>query len=164
MSHFLYGEFKSQNKVRDEIKSFNNDEIFFCFNKSIDFFDDIFKMVKDHSILYPYVNVFCITSIRQQCNSEDILFPDDKYDIRKVINEYGRKEFENLCSENLKLLQEELELFIEEYHPKNLRIYVSDAYDIDFVVTKCTLEEMINDILYQVIDDFFLDSKIYEIV
>ena len=84
--------------------------------------------------------------------------------VESVLNESGREKFEALCSENLKLLQKELKLFIERYQPKNFRIYVSLAYDVEFEVVHCTMEEMITDIFNQVVDGFILDSKIYEIM
>lgn len=53
--------------------------------------------------------------------------------------------------------------FIKEYQPIALRIFVSDAYDLDFELVETTLDGFIDDLEKQVIEDFFLDSKIYEV-
>ena len=42
-------------------------------------------------------------------------------------------------------------------------MFVSDAYDIEFECVETTLDGLIDDLEEQVIEDFFLDSKIYEI-
>ena len=108
--------------------------------------------------------VFCITSESQPKNSDDVLFPYDKFPDQMLVHRGAdRLDFVQRCRDNLNLLRNGLRDFIEKYSPARLRVFVSDGYDPEFECAKTTLEEMLDDLEAQVIEDFFLEAKVYEI-
>ena len=42
-------------------------------------------------------------------------------------------------------------------------MFVSDGYEPEFECANTTLEEMLDDLEAQVIEDFFLEARVYEI-
>ena len=163
MSHFVFGEFQTEQRM-DCSQEWIGD-LLFSYNQGIDFFDGIFKMICAHGELSKSERiVFCITSENQLKNSDDVLFPYDKFPDQMLVHEgTGRMDFVRLCRDNLKLLRNGLRDFIEKYRPARLRVFVSDGYEPEFECANTTLEEMLDDLEAQVIEDFFLEAKVYEI-
>ena len=75
----------------------------------------------------------------------------------------GRMDFIHLGRGNLNLLRNGLRDFIEKYRPVSLRIFVSDGYDPEFERVETTLEGMLDDLEAQVIEDFFLEARVYDL-
>jgi hypothetical protein len=166
LSHFLFGDFSSfrfDSARIDAIKSYAKQKnIYFWFDREIDFYNDIHFMLEKCN---KSGISFCITSKWQPKNSSDLLEPFDKYDQTELFpNGDDRTVFEAKCKENLDLLYEVLKTFCGLFEPERLRIFVTDDYDIDFVTKRCSLEEMMADILDQVCNTIGVDSTIFEIV
>lgn len=163
MSHFIFGEFQTKHKISYSTEWITS--LLFSFDQKIDFFNGISKMIQANSKISENERViFCITSENQLKNSDDVLFPYDKFPDQLLIHAgVGRVDFIKKCRDNLNILKNGLVDFIKEYRPIVLRVFVSDAYDIEFECVETTLDGLIDDLEEQVIEDFFLDSKIYEI-
>ena len=163
MSHFVFGEFQTKQKIECSQEWIG--DLLFSYDQGIDFFDGIFKRIRAHGKIPESERiVFCITSENQLKNSDDVLFPYDKFPDQMLVHEgIGRMNFVQRCRDNLNILRNGLRDFIEKYSPAGLRVFVSDGYDPDFECVKTTLEEMLDDLEAQVIEDFFLKARVYEI-
>ena len=163
MSHFLFGEFDTKQKIELEKEIYTNRDFFYWFNQQVDFCDDVIKMMGENQ-KSKKENWFLITSKLQMKNSEDILFPYDKYSNEELFPEgEDRRYFEESCSQNLHLLSESLEQFVKDMQPTYLRIFVTEGYDNAFELEECTINMMIEDLQKQIINSFSIASKIYDI-
>ena len=163
MSHFVFGEFQTKQKIECSQEWIG--DVLFSYDQGIDFFDGIFKMIRAHGKIPESERiVFCITSENQLKNSDDVLFPYDKFPDQMLVHEgTGRMDFVQRCQENLNILRNGLRDFIEKYRPARLRVFVSDGYDPEFECANTTLEGMLEDLEVQVIEDLFLEARVYEI-
>ncbi|MCB7306086.1 hypothetical protein NE683_18790 [Bariatricus massiliensis] len=162
MSHFLFGEYR-KGQSNDVENYWDKNNVIFTFDNKIDFYPDIFTMVEENTTLTNR-RVFCLTSNLQMKNSDDLIFPYDKYTNEELFpHGKDRSIYANFCKQNLAILAESLENFMKDVKPNSLRIYVVDGYDSNFRIVKCKLKDMIDDIYNQVINSFVLESKIYEI-
>ena len=163
MSHFIFGEFETRYRVKWPTEWIGG--LLFSYDQGINFFDGIFKMIHTHGNLPERERiVFCITSENQMKNSDDVLFPYDKFPEQMLVHKgEGRMDFIHLCRGNLNLLRNGLRDFIEKYRPVSLRIFVSDGYDPEFERVETTLEGMLDDLEAQVIEDFFLEARVYDL-
>lgn len=167
MSHILFGEFSTELFELELIKKVKllarSNGLFIYFEEEIDFYSDIQRMLLENN--YSQCNYFFyLTSESQPQNSEDILFPYEKYlktDLFPNGNERGV--FNDICRENLNNLLGILIEFVNIFNPNLLRIFVTVGYDDKFKIQKCSIKDMIDDIYSQVISTICLDSKIYEI-
>lgn len=164
MSHFLIGEFVTNRIIESEQRTYGNKDIYYYFNQKTDLCKDVCDTVKEN-VKLPEHDWFLITSKLQGKNSDDVLFPYDKYSNEELFPSDGDREFfEEKCISNLRLLFESLSQFIEDMNPVDLRIIIVQGYDTVFKEEKCTLETMFEDLQNQAINTYFLDSKIYNIV
>lgn len=168
MSHIIFGDFH-KDSVNHHIKSaLKNalliDGILVYLNEEVDFNTDVTRMLKENSIDLNN-GVFCITSITQKYNSEDLLFPYDNYAEDELFpNGEDRTTFELICLDNLQPLNKGIKKLRDTLQPENLRIFVTMGYDDNFNNLKCSQAAMIEDIGKQVIRSFDLESKIYELI
>lgn len=168
MSHIVFGDFKldimnehSFEKIKKEAYSKG---VLFHFNDEISFYKDISRMIQENAEINNNCT-FCITSSNQEFNSDDLLFPYDKYTDNELFP-YGddRKHFEKLCFQNIMILKYAISSLREVLNVSNLRVFVVEGYDDNFTTLKCTDTEMIKDVFEQVINSFNLYSKIYKII
>ena len=166
MSHIVFGDFTynpaNKNKESELKNTLLLEGILVYLNQEINFNTDVVKMLKENSI--NCINeVFCITSVEQKYNSEDLLFPYGIYAEGELFpNGEDRVAFEKICFENLQIINKGIKKLRDILQPKNLRIFVTTGYD-NFSNIKCSQEFMIEDIGKQVISSFSLESKIYEL-
>lgn len=168
MSHIIFGDFirKSIDKhMENELKNaLLLDGILVYLNEEVDFNTDVIRMLKENSIDSNH-KLFCITSIEQKYNSENLLFPYDNYSEDELFpDKEDRVVFEKVCFKNLQLLDKGIKKLRDILLPEKLRIFITMGYDDNFTTLKCTQEAMIEDIGKQVITSFNLESKIYELI
>lgn len=167
MSHILFGDFFSNKFTPEQIKSVKlyseKKGIYYWFNKEINFYNDIHTMFEENK--KPKNDIkFCITSCLQPTNSEDLLFPYNKYDENQLFPKRdSRSAFEDLCKLNLSSFYDTFRFFEKTLSPKGLRVIITEGYDCDFRVEKCTSKIMLQDIERQIITSHMLDSVIYEL-
>lgn len=166
MSHFMFGQFDSddfleqtQDRAKKELQNMNLNVFF---NQELDFCNDIKKMISENGAGICFR--FCITSIEQEFNSDDAIFPYEKYSDSELFpNGDDRTAFNEICESNIRVLKQALEKIIEIMQMKNIRLFVVDGYDNSFTTLCCSLDNMFDDILKQVKTSFSLKSTIYEI-
>lgn len=168
MSHIVFGDFKidlMNEACFEQIKkNAYSKGVLFHFNDEVSIYKDINRMIQENDDTSNNC-IFCITSNNQEFNSDDLLFPYDKYtDDELFPYEDDRKHFEELCFQNIMTLKNTISSLREVLNVSNLRVFVVEGYDDNFITMKCTNAEMIQDIFYQVINSFNLRSKIYKIV
>lgn len=167
MSHILFGDFylnELKSLVIEELKSkWLLKGIIIMFDDEILFNKELCSMLDKHSRVEK--KRFCITTTIQKFNSDDILFPYDKYSRNELFpNGDDRTYFEKVCLDNLLILQEVICDLKEILELKELRIFITEGYDTEFVTKRCSVQKMISDIDSQVIKAFVLESVIYEII
>ncbi|MDR0518199.1 MAG: hypothetical protein LBH25_14285 [Fibromonadaceae bacterium] len=106
-----------------------------------------------------------MTSDLNPTNSDDLLFPDDKYEYEELFPMGGeeRDVFNKICESNLAIFKDIFTKFIETFNLKMLRLFVIEGYDCNIEVKKCTLDDAVQDILQQVQISPMIDSVIYEL-
>ncbi len=166
MSHILFGDFylnEIESSIMKDLQSrWLQKGILIMFDHELLFNKELCAMLDEHGITGK--KRFCITTIIQKYNSDDLLFPYDKYSSVELFpNGDDRTYFEKVCLDNLLVLQEVILDIKEMFKFKELRIFVTEGYDTEFVIKKCSVQEMINDINSQVVRSFILESVIYEI-
>ncbi len=167
MSHILFGDFKSDYINKDLIEKLRKEVlkkgVLFHFKDEINFYNDVNRMIQENVNINN--NTFCITSVNQKYNSDDLLFPYDKYTDEELFpnTEEDRTQFEKLCCQNIMILKNGISKMRELLQTQNLRVFIVEGYDDNFSIIKCSEDEMFQDILKQVINSFNLKPKIYEI-
>lgn len=93
MSHIIFGDFHKSimseetiNKIKKELYF---DNILIYFDKEINFNKEVVQMLAENFNIYNN-RKFCITSISQKYNSEDLLFPYDIYSQEDLFPDGGR--------------------------------------------------------------------------
>jgi len=166
MSHFMFGEFDSDcfsEQMQESAKrEFQNKGLDIVFNQDVNFCDDIGIMLVENG--GGICNRFCITSVKQKCNSDGAIFPDDKYSTIELFpNGDDRTAFNEICETHIRILKDAFSRTIEIMQINRIRIFVVDGYDTHFATLCCSLDHMFEDILSQVKTSFSLESTIYEI-
>ncbi len=165
MSHMLFGDFnyKVDNEQKNSLKRYlESMNILLFFDEEVGEFEEVSQMLNENE--KGYKGRFCITSVLQKYNSDDILFPYDKYsNVDLFPNGDDRRHFEELCYNNLMILQNVIETMEQKLDIDTLRIFVVEGYDTNFVVKDCNIYQMINSLYLQVKESFFLESYIYQI-
>lgn len=166
MSHFIFGCFNSDIVVSEQIsklkKMAQNKDVMIWFDNEIDFYPDISKMIKEQG--GKGIGLFALTSRNQPNNSDDLLFPYDKYTNEQLFEDKTRKDFSQCCKDNLEILFWYLQIMIQNLKPRLFQIFVTEGYDCDFVKKYMILGEMKSDIQQQVLTSFSINSCIYQIV
>lgn len=168
MSCFIFGDFFSEKtddlsreKIWDELVKGG---VYIFFDEQInDVYNEILQMLKEHPSSHSNAS-FCLTSISQKCNCEDLLYPDDQYTEEELFpdgKEGSREIYMQLCLENLNPLKDAITKILDFFQPQFFRFFTTEGYDTEFDVCYCTTEEMIDDIYRQVTEEIGLDSKIY---
>jgi hypothetical protein len=168
MSYFLFGDFSSNLFIEENINNLKSvaqeKGICFWFNEEIDFDEDIHRMLNEHPKSQNNIRL-CVTTQYQPCNSEDLLLPWGDYDTEVLFPNGGddRKEFNNICKRHLSVFEEIYYKFLLILKPQNLRIFITEGYDCEFITCRCENEYMFKDLEQQIIERCDMDSKIYEI-
>lgn len=167
MSHIIFGDFFSEKtdslsrkKIEDELVK---NGVYIFFDKQMNFYDDIYQMLKEHPSGISNIS-FCLTSTYQKYNSEDLLYPYDKYTLEELFPDglEGRRErYEELSLKNLSQLKNSISIMLDIFEPHFFRVFTTSGYDTEFDVFNCTKEGMIHDIFRQVNEGFELRSRIY---
>lgn len=167
MSHILFGDFfseKTDSLSKEKIRAkLAEDDVYIFFDEQMNFYNDVFQMLAENKSNNSNTS-FCLTSINQKYNSDDLLYPFDKYGEDELFpdgTEGDREWYEQLCLQNLTQLQNSVTKILEFLEVKFFRIFITDGYDTELDVCCCTIEEMIKDIYRQVTEDIGLNSKIY---
>lgn len=166
MSHIIFGDFYKMDINNNVIIELRNElsfyEMYIFINDEITFYDDIIRMFNENTEKSNNVR-FCLTSNNQKYNSEDLLFPYDKYsnDCLFPNGIDDRQEFEKICLSNLEILNSGIMKLREILKPNNLRLFVTEGYDDEFEKLQCNQDELMYDIGKQVTKTFHLKSKIY---
>ena len=165
MSHFIFGWFNSAvlgSEITDELKKIaQKKDVFIWFDNGIDFYSDISKMIKEQGGKGKVL--FALTSRNQPNNSDDLLFPYDKYTNEQLFADKTREYFSQCCKENLKILFWYLKEMIQRLQPKLFDVFITEGYDCDFIKKSITLDEMEFDIQQQVLTSFSIESCVYQI-
>lgn len=165
MSYFLFGTFDlSGNKsALKTIKSYGKQQnIYFYLDNEIDFYDEIFRMCKEQNLDQKVI--FSITSYNQPYNSDDLLFPYDKFTQEELFNDQTRKKFENYCEKNIEILFGFLQKMIDILNLNDLNIVVVEGYDTSFEKRRCSLNQLKENLLSQIEKEGFIQSCIYSII
>lgn len=169
MSSYLFGDFFSEKadafwrkKARDELVK---DGVNIFFDDEMNFVnDELLQMLKEHSSDHSNIS-FCLASVEERINCEDLLFPFDVYTQEELFpdgTEGSRERFNQLSLENLNTLKNAVAKMFEVFEPQSFRLFVDEGFDTGgWKVYRCTREEMIQDIYRQVTDEGILDEKIY---
>lgn len=167
MSHILFGDCRilEENYVKfDKVKKYLSDRgIKLYINNEINFYNDIHEILAEQKIDNKRIK-FCFTSDNQLTNSDDLLFPYDKFSNEELfLDGDNRNVFKEICMKNLNYFQLSLEYFFKTIEPKEARIFVTEGYDNRFSEIHCNIDVMIKHIFKDVISSHFLDSTIYYI-
>lgn len=135
MSHFVVGCFNSDvvtSEVIDELKTgAQNRDVFIWFDSQLEFYSDISKMIKEQGGKGKFL--FALTSRNQPSNSDDLLFPYDKYTNEQLFADETREYFSRCCKKNLEILFWCLKEMIQKLQPKLFELFITEGYDCNFI-------------------------------
>lgn len=165
MSHFIFGCFNSDvvaSEITDELKKMaQKKDVFIWFDNEIDFYSEISRMIKEQGGKGDVL--FALTSRKQPSNSDDLLFPYDKYTNEQLFADKKREYFSKCCKENLSILYWCFKEMVQRLQPKVFEVFITEGYDCDFTKKSITLDEMEFDIQQQVLTSFSIESCVYQI-
>lgn len=162
MSYFLFGAFNSVNNVKklQQIKANGlENDIYIWFDEEITFYKDIQRMLTEQKAKGKIR--FAITSKNQMYNSSDLLFPFDKYESKVMFADGSGELYRRCCRDNLNILFDFLDNMFKAIYMEQVEIYIVEGYDVAFHKKVCVIEEMKEDILWQVEHTQNIDSSIY---
>lgn len=162
MSYFLFGAFNSVNNVKklQQIKANGlENDIYIWFDEEITFYKDIQRMLTEQKAKGKIR--FAITSKNQMYNSSDLLFPFDKYESKVMFADGSGELYRRCCRDNLNILFDFLDNMFKAIYMEQVEIYIVEGYDVAFHKKVCGIEEMKEDILWQVEHTQNIDSSIY---
>ena len=162
MSYFLFGAFNSVNNVKklQQIKANGlENDIYIWFDEKITFYKDIQRMLTEQKAKGKIR--FAITSKNQMYNSSDLLFPFDKYESKVMFADGSGELYRRCCRDNLNILFDFLDNMFKAIYMEQVEIYIVEGYDVAFHTKVCGIEEMKEDILWQVEHTQNIDSSIY---
>ena len=166
MSHIVFGCYDSEmvdsEKICELKRKAQEKGIFLWFDKEVNFYPDVPIMMKEQQ--GKIENLFVITSQWQRYNSDDLLFPYDKYTNEQLFSDETREYFSLCCKKNLDILFWCLFEMVQSLHPKKFEVFVTEGYDCSFVKKIVDLKDMEADILTQVLNSFFIESCIYQTI
>lgn len=161
MSHIMFGVMKSS-KNSEDLKKYMKiryPTINILTGKDVQNDDNIMKMLKNNILDINNYYQFLFTSKLQPFNSDDLLFPYSKFS-----NEYlfcKKENFVNEATKNLNFTFEMLKSFSLYASALELKIFVTETYDDNFEVNKCSFDEMKENILKQVLNGYYISSSVY---
>lgn len=162
MSYFLFGAFNSVNNVKklQQIKANGlENDIYIWFDEEITFYKDIQRILTEQKAKGKIR--FAITSKNQMYNSSDLLFPFDKYESKVMFADGSGELYRRCCRDNLNILFDFLDNMFKAIYMEQVEIYIVEGYDVAFHKKVCGIEEMKEDILWQVEHTQNIDSSIY---
>lgn len=162
MSYFLFDAFNSVNNVKklQQIKANGlENDIYIWFDEKITFYKDIQRMLTEQKAKGKIR--FAITSKNQMYNSSDLLFPFDKYESKVMFADGSGELYRRCCRDNLNILFDFLDNMFKAIYMEQVEIYIVEGYDVAFHKKVCGIEEMKEDILWQVEHTQNIDSSIY---
>lgn len=167
MSHILFGDFmisyENYQKIDKVKQCLSQKGIRLYIDNEINFYSDI-QLVLSEQSENKHRQIFCLTTDNQPTNSEDLLFPYDKYSNEELFpNGEERNIFNEFCKNNLEEFKQGIKCILEFVEIKKIRIFVTEGYDNQFEILHCSIDEMINHMLKQVISAYYIDSAIYYI-
>lgn len=165
MSHIIFGCFDLDtidSETFSELKKeVGEEDILLWFGDETNFYPDLSRMVREQG--EKAGTLFAITSQRQRYNSDDLLFPYDAYTEDELFTDKTREFFSQCCKNNLKVLFWCLHRMTQKPWLNNLKMFIVEGYDCEFLKKTLDLEEMEFDILAQVLTSYSIDSCIYQI-
>lgn len=162
MSYFLFGAFNLVNNVKklQQIKANGlENDIYIWFDEKITFYKDIQRMLTEQKAKGKIR--FAITSKNQMYNSSDLLFPFDKCESKIMFADGSGELYRRCCRDNLNNLFIFLDNMFKALYMEQVEIYVVEGYDVAFHKKVCSMEEMKEDILWQVEHTQNIGSSIY---
>jgi hypothetical protein len=162
MSYFLFGTFNEifDQDMQEKVKKYGESEqLYIWFNEEITFYEEINRMLLEQGAKGN--TIFAITSVNQRYNSDDVLFPFDKYSNEILFADKSRKFYKKCCQENLEILFTFFKKLKELSQTIQMKIFVVEGYDDMFFSKSCTLDEMKKDLLYQIEEKASINSYIY---
>lgn len=162
MSYFLFGTFDTMhdNAVLKKVKELGEEKnIYIWFNEEIIFYEEIQRMLMEQKAEGKIK--FAITSKLQPSNSCDVLFPFDKFTNEALFADETRSFYKECCRDNIDILFEFLNDLIKLLNIVQVVMFVVEGYDDTFHQKVCTIDDMKNDLLYQVENKVSIDSCIY---
>lgn len=166
MSHFLFGDFSTcmhdkllTKKLREQLHASG---VLLYLDDEIDFCQDIRIMLRENACQNQ--RCFILATELQRYNSDDLLFPYEKYSEEYLFPAGNdRSTFNRACLENLKTLEWSLSTIIDVYQASFFRVFVVDGYDDEFEIRTCDISQMMDDIANQVERSLSLNSVIYRV-
>lgn len=162
MSYFLFGTFDAlveQRKI-DKLKISGKEKgIFIWFNEEITCYSEIQRMLKEQKSNGKIA--FSITSMNQPHNSNDVLFPFDKFSSEELFSDKSRTCFKKISESNLNTLFEYLYEMTTLLEPKNFEMFVVEGYDDSFQRKEMDLSQIRNEMLEQIVKTVAIESCIY---
>lgn len=164
MSHFIFGTFcldETKKYIVEDLKEELSAWGIILTVNEFPYFEDISRMLNEN--LYASdVTKFALSSVRQPYNSDDILYPYDKYSNQELFDDSDNQiKFKELCLNHLNVLKKIINTINDNPYTTKVQIMISEGYDNHFLTQYMTVEEMVRDIYSQVISSFSLESKIY---
>lgn len=162
MSYFLFGSFDSiyDKRLLEQVKSYAYEKkIYIWFNEEMTFYKEIQRMLEEQK---SGGNIkFAITSENQPRNSSDVLFPFDKFASDVLFADKSRKFYKQCCRDNIDILFDCLKSLIDLLHIRKVEIFVVEGYDNIFRKKMCSIDELKQDLLYQIEEKVSVESCIY---
>lgn len=165
MSHIVFGYFDCHldiltQSIQGELKKIGkNKNILIHFHNELHFYSAILKIIEEQNIQSN--NVFALTSLNQPTNSDDLLFPYDKYTNDELFLDRTRNKFCKYCNENLDILFSYLREIIYILNIKSFNLIITNGYSDNFIKKNVNLEEIQMDVYNQILTGFSIESCMY---
>lgn len=162
MSYFLFGVFNTTDdkKLLQQVKlQAKERNVYIWFDEDITFYDEIQRMLREQAV---EGNVsFAVTSKNQPHNSSDLLFPFDKFSNEELFADKSREFYKKCCQNNLAILFNCLDELVHLLNIEQMKIFVVEGYDDNFQKKICNMEELKEDLLYQIENFAYINSCMY---
>jgi hypothetical protein len=168
MSDIVFGDFISDKVNTDTINALKQTVkqkgVLLWFDDEVDFDPDITRMLQENGLSENSVRFF-ITTEDQPPNSEELIEPWETYTHEELFPHGGndRTVFCEIAKQHLERFRWTLKCLTETFSPRCLRVFVTDAYDNEFVTVSCTIDEMVDAVLKQITEYGLGASTIYAI-
>lgn len=139
-----------------------NDDIYFLTGNDIPNLNSILMIFSENNIKTENHCLFMLSSELQPNNSDDLIFPYSKYENDELF--ISRSNFEEKSKENLHRTFCAIEKILLKFKTNKIVLVITEIYDDKFIINECSMKEAQNDILKQVLDGFYINSTIYNIV
>lgn len=165
MSYFMFGTFYAScnKKVMQDVKSYGKERgTYIWFNEEITFYKEIQRMLIEQKARG---NVsFAITSENQPYNSNDVLFPFDKFTDESLFSDITGGYYKQRCRDNIEVLFQCLNKLFVSFHAIQCEIFIVEGYDDNFQKKRMNVDKVKRDLLLQIEDYMSINSCIYYIL